>query len=380
VTGAVRISQLIGALALPALLALPAALPAQVTGRAAAAATPAAIPEKLSSAEYWKLLSDISEPGGYFQIEDNFTSNEGEVGQVSTLLRARMPASSVYMGVGPEQNFSYIAAIRPKFAFVVDIRRQAVVQHLMFKAIFEMSKDRADFLSNLFSRPRPAALDTTTDIRRIWDAYWYVPVDPAMQTKTYGLILDRLTKTHGFTLTSDELGQLRYIFDSFTRFGPEISTRGASSARGGGNNRSFADLTGYMPDSAGVIQSFLSTEDNYRFVKSMHDRNVIVPVSGDFGGPKAIRAVGSWVRQHGGTVSAFYVSNVEEYLFGDGKQHAFYANVATLPLSEASVFIRPYSLRRMNTAAASLCPIQSFLAAATAGRVQSNNVALACPR
>jgi hypothetical protein len=79
-------------------------------------------------------------------------------------------------------------------------------------------------------------------------------------------------------------------------------------------------------------------------------------------------------------VSAFYVSNVEQYLFQDGKATAFYQNVATLPLNASSVFIRPYSMRNRGSmgAAQSLCPIAAFVAAADAGRVYSNSDALAC--
>ena len=74
-------------------------------------------------------------------------------------------------GVGPEQNFSYIASIKPAMAFIVDIRRQAVMQHLMYKAMFEMSKDRADFISMLFSLPRPAGVDAAAPIGSIWTAF-----------------------------------------------------------------------------------------------------------------------------------------------------------------------------------------------------------------
>ena len=142
-------------------------------GRSAApyqAAVPS-LPDRLSDAEFWNLVSDISEPGGFFRITDNFTSNELEVGRVFTMLRERGVAGGVYLGVGPEQNLTYIAAIRPAMAFIVDIRRQAVMQHLMFKAVFELAKDRADFIALLFSKPRPADLDGTTPIQRIWNAY-----------------------------------------------------------------------------------------------------------------------------------------------------------------------------------------------------------------
>src|SRR6188508_2959544 len=69
----------------------------------------AALPDRLGDAEYWKLVSDISEPGGYFRITDNYTSNEREVGPLATMLREAGVKGGVYIGVGPEQNFSYIA-------------------------------------------------------------------------------------------------------------------------------------------------------------------------------------------------------------------------------------------------------------------------------
>src|SRR5204863_10157060 len=140
-----------------------------------------------------------------------------------------------------------------------------------------------------------------------------------------------------------ESDKLRAVYSAFTLWGPGITTRGSMSGRGGG--LSFADLTGGVFDARGQVQSFLSTEDNFRFVKSLHDKNLIVAVSGDFGGPKAIRAIGAYLKDHGASVSAFYVSNVEQYLFGDRKERAFDDNVATLPVDSTSVFIRPYALR-----------------------------------
>jgi hypothetical protein len=341
----------------------------------------ASLPERLSDADYWKLETDISEPGGYFRITDNFTSNEREVGQVFTMLREAGVKGGVYLGVGPEQNFSYIAAIRPAMAFIVDIRRQAVMQHLMFKAIFEMSKDRADFISMLFAKPRPANLDSTTAIQKIWDAFGNVPTDSTPAAKNYTRVVERLTKTHGFTFTQEEAEQLQAVYEAFVGYGPAISTRGGGGfgGRGGGGGVTFADLTGWAYDAAGTPQSFLSTEENYQTIKTLHEKNLIVPVSGDFGGTKAIRAIGTYLKKQGGVVSAFYVSNVEQYLFQDGKNAAFYENVAALPLNPASVFIRPYSMRRGGGGPSqSLCPMAAFVSAAAGGRVYSNNDALAC--
>ena len=316
---------------------MPLSLVAQDRATATAtASTAATLPDRLSDADFWKLLNDISEPGGYFQIEDNYTSNEPEIGQLFNMIRDKRVSGGVYMGVGPEQNLTYIAAIRPQMAFICDIRRQAVMQHLMFKAMFYLSKDRADFVSILFSKPRPAGLDSSTTMPKMWDAYWYIDADTALLSKNWKRISDRLTKEQGFVLSGQEMAQLKAVYDAFQYYGPTISTRGTQQGgRNGSSNSSFADLTGYWPDAVNP-KSFLSSEDNFRYVKSLHDRNLIVPVSGDFGGPKAIRAIGNFVREHNATVTAFYVSNVEQYLFGDGKNGAFYANVSTLPVTPAA--------------------------------------------
>ena len=369
------------------LLALTAALTAArtpvVAQQAPAATASATIPAKIPDAEYWKTINDLAEPGGYFRIPDNFTSNEIEVGWIFTRLQDTKVNGGVYLGVGPEQNLSYIASIRPKMAVLFDIRRQAMVQHQLFKAIFELSPDRADFLQMTFAKPRPAKLDSTTGIQQMWDAFWYIPTDTALARKNYARITDHLTKTHGFTFTDYEMQMMKNVYDAFIAYGPIITTNGGQNG-GRQPSNTFADMTGYSYDAAGQPRSFMSSEDNYRFVRNMHLNNLILTVTGDFGGPKAIRAVADYLKARNAVVSAFYVSNVEQYLFMDGKANAFYANVATLPIDDKSVFIRPYSMRNFNRDGGygttnSLCPIGGFLRAVNAGRVYSNNDALACP-
>src|SRR2546421_13122442 len=84
----------------------------------------------------------------------------------------------VYIGVGPEQNFTYIVALKPKIAFILDIRRQNMIEHLMYKALFELSFDRSEFLARLFSRPRPADLPKDPDIAVLFNAFRAVDADP----------------------------------------------------------------------------------------------------------------------------------------------------------------------------------------------------------
>jgi hypothetical protein len=343
----------------------------------------AALPERLSDVEFWALVSRMSEPDGFFRLTDNFTSNELEVGRVFTMLREKPVAGGVYLGVGPEQNLTYIAAIHPAMAFIVDIRRQAVMQHLLFKAIFELATDRADFITLLFSKPRPPDLVGATPIQDIWNRYASVSTDRDLALKNAARIMNQLTEIHRFIFTPAESAQLESVRAAFVLYGPDISTRGwggAGRAGGSGGGGTFADLTGWASDDWGEPQSFLSTEQNFQAVKALHEKNLVVPVSGDFAGPKAIRAIGDYLQTRGAVVSAFYVSNVEQYLFQDGKATAFYDNVAALPVNDRSVFIRPYSLRRERWAGEPLCPIAGFLREVGGGRIGSNGDALACIR
>src|SRR5262245_22984419 len=102
------------------------------------------VPAQLSEQEFWQLSSSLSEPDGFFH-SDNFVSNERSFQTVLAELSEGRRPGSAYIGVGPEQNFTYLLAVKPKIAFVVDIRRQNLIEHLMYKALFELSADRAEF-------------------------------------------------------------------------------------------------------------------------------------------------------------------------------------------------------------------------------------------
>jgi hypothetical protein len=119
-------------------------------------ATPVPSP-RLTDREFWKLASGFSESDGTFHSE-NLVSNEALFQNILPQLEASAVPGRAYVGVGSEQNFSYIATVKPAMAFIVDIRRGNFDLHLLYKALFELSVDRADFVSRLFSRKRPARL------------------------------------------------------------------------------------------------------------------------------------------------------------------------------------------------------------------------------
>lgn len=297
------------------------------------------LPARLSDQQFWKLVLESSEPDGFFQ-SDNLVSNELTLQHIiPELVKERSPGG-VYLGVGPDQNFTYIAAMRPRAAFIVDIRRGAMLQHLMYKALFELADDRADFLSLLFSRPRPPGIVADAAPIQLLEAFYPVATDSTLYWRTLRSIRDLLTKQHGFALSADDIAGIEFVFTSFYLGGPDITySYGAGSGRGRGMP-SFADLM-VATDAEGVNRGFLSSEQQYGVVRQLQLRNLIVPIVGDFAGPRAVRAVGEYLRDRGAVVSAIYTSNVEQYLFRDlHKWRQYYENVATLPVDSTSTFVR----------------------------------------
>jgi hypothetical protein len=355
------------------------------------------IPDQIADGAFWKLIDSVSEEGGAFQSE-NFLSNEtGFQVVIPPLLQTAKPGG-VYMGVGPEQNFTYIAAIRPKIAFVIDIRRQNMLEHMIYKAVFEMSADRADFIARLFSLKRPAGLTEKSTVDELFTAFDSAePLDNTAFQKNLQDIKDLLLTRHKFGLTTEDEGHIAHVYSVFREFGPQLdynsgSFRGGFRGRGRGGMPNYAELM-TATDARGEKRSYLATEDNYRYLREMETKNLIVPLTGDFGGSKAIRSVGKYLKDHSATVTAFYLSNVEQYLFqGNGNQNGgwtnFYDNVAALPLDITSTFIRSAGgsgrggfgggggMRAPNL----LASMQETVEAVKAGRIRSYSDVLALSR
>lgn len=297
------------------------------------------LPIRLTDEAFWSLINDFSEPGGRF-ISDNFVSNELGTQRVLSELTQDRKMAGAYIGVGPEQNFTYIAALEPKIAFIVDIRRQNMIEHLMYKAVIELSMDRADFLSRLFSRPRPEEARPNTDVVELFDFFQGVEPDPHLFADNFAAIKEQLIKNHGFELSTDDVNTLEYVYRAFYTSGPNL---GYSAVRPG-TVRILPTYEELMTDTdeVGQHRSYLATEENFATVRRLEANNLIVPLVGDFAGPTTIRSIGKYLKEHSSTVAAFYTSNVEQYLFmSDDGWKNFYSNVSTLPVSTNSVFIRP---------------------------------------
>jgi hypothetical protein len=92
-------------------------------------------------------------------------------------------------------------------------------------------------------------------------------------------------------------------------------------------------------DHDGHNWSYLATEASYLHVREMQRRNMIIPLTGDFAGPKTLRAIAQYLKERRTNVAAFYISNVETYL-NPQQLTTFYRNIEALPTDSSSILMR----------------------------------------
>ena len=293
--------------------------------------------QRLTDAEFLQLSDGLSEPPGVFTHSENLVSNERNfVNMIPMFDRI----GGVYVGVGPEQNFHYIAAMEPAIAFIVDIRRENLSLHLLYKALFEMTADRAEFLSRLFSRERPGGVGPDTSVQDLFARYAEAAPSDALRRETSQLVRQRLLELHAFPLASDDLEWMDHVLDKFSIEGPDLQYEASRENR----TPTYRELM-TETDVRGASLSYLATEANWAAVRDLQVRNLIVPLVGNFGGRDALRHVADYTRDRGGIVSVFYGSNVQVYLSRD-QRDAFCDNLESLPTDARSWFIGSNGMER----------------------------------
>jgi hypothetical protein len=294
----------------------------------------------IEPAEFRRLVTTLSEPDAEF-ISDNLISNETSYLQVAELLPRVVTQGGVYVGVGPEQNFSYIALARPAYAYLVDIRRANMVQHLLYKAVFDEASSRAHFLSLLFARPYEAMGDpgATGKLEQVI-AHAEAP-SPASGTfePVHARLLARIEGGYGIELDPRDRAVLKKIHRTFAQKGLDLRFELRERSF-----RKYPTLRELMLQTSpeGTQHSFLASEDTFRLLQRMQRENRIIPIVGDFAGDRAMPELAAHLIREGQTVSAFYVSNVEQYLLTGAVWWKWRRNIEALPTDESSLFIRAY--------------------------------------
>lgn len=297
-------------------------------------------PGELTREAFAKLSEEISEPGGYFDT-DNLISNEASYLHVLGRMREMGVSGGVFIGVGPDQSFSYIAATRPRIAFLIDIRRDNLLQHLFYKALFELARNRIEFLSLLFGRPLPTnpADWEHRPVAELADLIGRTRGDTELLDRSRRRIEERLN-TFNFRLTQSDVATIRRIHEQFVINGIEL--------RFTSHNRApryyyptYRDLI-LERDLTGMQGSFLAREDSFRAIKSLQEKNLLIPVVGNLAGARSLKAIGRYIAQRGMSVSTLYTSNVEYYLMREDEFAQFGRNVSALPRGSRSVLIRSF--------------------------------------
>jgi hypothetical protein len=307
-------------------------------------ATPAQSLERaLDKERFAQIVENFSEPNGYFD-SDNLISNEASYLHVMGKMRQMKVAGGAYIGVGPDQNFSYIAQIRPSVVFITDIRRDNLLQHLFFKSLFSLASNRLEYLCLLFGRPLPPDLKSW-DSRSLQEIVAYLDKTPPKRElfeKTKAGVLSK-AQSFGVKLDSAELEAINRIHTAFFDAGPDLkfTSRGRPPRW---YYPSYRDLL-FEKDLTGKHCNYLASEDDFRFLRSLQERNLIIPIVANLAGDHALKSIARYLNERGERVSALYTSNVEFYLmrgFGDDDFKRFADNVSLLPRQERSVIIRSY--------------------------------------
>lgn len=288
--------------------------------------------------DFARLVSSLSEAGGYFDT-DNLISNERSYLHVVGALERHGARGGAYIGVGPDQNFSYIAHVRPSVAFIIDIRRDNLLQHLMFKALFARSRTRAEYLALWLGRPVPTDVERwrTRPIDALVAHFDTVPSTPASAHAARAAVLAEVQRS-GVPLSAADLATITRFHSAFVESGLALRF----TTTGQPPRWYYPTLRDLLTerDLEGRQAGYLAREEDFQFLKALQARHGVVPVVGDLAGPHALAAIGREVARRGERVSALYVSNVEDYLLRDGRFAAYAATIAALPRAPRGVVIR----------------------------------------
>lgn len=329
-----------------------------------------------SRSEFRQLLQDLSEPEGYFDT-DNFISNETSYLHVIPGIRRFVRSGGVYLGVGPDQNFSYLAHIQPSLAIVVDIRRQNMLQHLWYKALFELSNSRADFLTLMFSRSSIPTI-AQEPLERLLERVAASPANDDTRARAQARIRSAVTETFGIPLSDQDWQKIDLIEREF--HDENLSLRFSSWNGGGGIRYPTLQEMLLATDRNGSSVGYLSSEELFQWLKRFQHENRLIPVTGDFGKTTAFSAIARYLADRSLTVDAFYTSNVEFYLFGRPAWPQYMANLRKLPLAPDGLFIRSYFASfgrphpqqvRGHRSASLLQPFAALLEGDVAGTIRS---------
>lgn len=279
------------------------------------------------------------------------------------------PRGSVYLGVGPDQNLTYIAHARPAVAFILDHRRRNLLLHLIHKALASLSPDRVTYLAKLTARAPSRALATGASADDLVAAFAGSPFQRERLDSAVAEVAEALRPLG--VVADHEWAALTTIQAKLA--GPGLGARFLAL-------RMYPTLARLIGTTSrdGHPAHFLAEESLYRTLRTAQREDRIIPLVGDFAGPTSLPRLGDWLRKQRRAVGVLYISDVEFFLLRAGRFAAYVANLARLPWAEGAVLIRS-STRPIespdrvegDSSTTIIRPVGRFLTEAQAGRVRS---------
>jgi hypothetical protein len=284
----------------------------------------------------FRRLFALSQPGDKF-ISDNVVSNETSLLQPAAELVA--VHGGAYIGVGPEQNYTYIALSRPEIAFILDLRRDNALLHLLYKTLFDMATSRVQFLCLLFGRPYDSKLEPEPNAHAdaLLAAVDRVEQDRAWFDRQHGLLIERL-RSYGLGLSSADIQRIDHMHELF--FLKQLEIRFELHKNSWRKYPSLGSLLLLRtPHGQGT---FVDSNDAFQFVQNLHRRHRIVPLVGDVSERQPLGTIADELARRVLSLRAFYISNVEQYLLGRPNFTGWLGNLRRLPHDEQSILLRCY--------------------------------------
>ncbi|WP_422772381.1 hypothetical protein ACN28C_04875 [Plantactinospora sp. WMMC1484] len=215
-----------------------------------------------------------------------------------------------YVGVGPCQNLTYVGALRPRCAVIVDSRLDNVLLHLIFKLIMERATNPVEYLATLLSRqigaPSPgqgpdfliSAVEAGPASAELFDANlkW-------LTTELSGR----------WPLTEMHQARVAALYEEFFRRQLDITNVDAPTAANLDEAPTLREVI-RARTSRGVNLHFLTDSDRYDYVRQMHLDGRIIPILGNVGTAETVDRVNELLRTHDEALATLYVSNVEEHV------------------------------------------------------------------
>ncbi len=245
--------------------------------------------------------------------------------------------NGVYIGVGPDQNYTYIAATRPSFAFIVDNRKENQLLHYLFKACFELASSRQEYLSILFSKP----LKINDRLLSLHDmVHYFSQIEGEMNyfNKNWDLLSKKIRK-YRTNLSDNDLDQIYSIYGDFFKYHLLLRTRNNLTSWQGWPYPTYRDFL-LTTDQAGCSWNFLNDDMRFQWLKAMQRNNRIIPIVGDLTGGKTLRTIAEFATKKGIPITTIYISNAEQLIFQEQLFDQYMSNIKNLPKNSSSLMIR----------------------------------------